>query len=643
MPSQFFGLTIAGSGLQSYQAAVNVTANNISNVDTEGYTRQEALLEAAQSLRIHAKYGSMGSGVEVSKIQQLRDVYYDMKYWSNTSKLGEQSTKADYLKQIETYFKDDETVTGFTTIFGKLFDSLDTLKTDSASLTTRNSYISACQTLAEYFNSINTSLTNLQTEVNDVIATQVEDINGIAQKIASLNKQINILEQQGGNAAELRDSRNLLLDELSSIVPIETKEIDVVNSNNPDYKTGATIFQVKINGQSLVDSYEYSQLVCVPRDTDEKVNVSDAEGLYDIYWTMSSTNNEPSSMKLEVTSNTMTGSLKGLFELRDGNNNNGFSGTLGLGYPLTGSGPTTITINSPSITNSLSMTMPEEGVILISNREYRYDGYTLIEDTDATGKKTYSYQFNLTTDADGAPISRNDINRLQGQPVTIGTSIDYKGIAYYQEQLNEFVRSFAKAYNDIVDDMHGVNQNGQDANPFFVANNLVSGGEYDYTKKNYDVVDNGDGTSTTSYRSDYYYNYLNSGNFTVCAEAMKDPSTIATQSYDAWVGGVDSYDIAESLLGLKSELSIFRGAAASDFLQCLLSDISVDTQKAEIFTTNYENLQTAITNQRMSISAVDSDEEALNLIKFQNAYNLSSKVVSILQEMYDQLILSTGA
>ena len=81
MPSTFFGLTIAGSGLSSYQTAVTTTANNIANEDTKGYSRQEALLSAADALRIHAKYGSMGSGVEVTRIQQQRSEYYDLKYF----------------------------------------------------------------------------------------------------------------------------------------------------------------------------------------------------------------------------------------------------------------------------------------------------------------------------------------------------------------------------------------------------------------------------------------------------------------------------------------------------------------------------------------------------------------------------------
>ena len=80
MPSTFFGLNIGASALSAFQASVNTTANNISNVQTEGYTRQTTTLESNQALRITAKYGSMGTGVSATKITQERDLYYDTKY-----------------------------------------------------------------------------------------------------------------------------------------------------------------------------------------------------------------------------------------------------------------------------------------------------------------------------------------------------------------------------------------------------------------------------------------------------------------------------------------------------------------------------------------------------------------------------------
>ena len=88
MSSTFFGLTISSSGLNTYQAALNTTANNISNVQTKGYTRQEASMQSSEALRIHAKYGSQGSGVEVTEIKQIRETFYDKKYWENDYTLG---------------------------------------------------------------------------------------------------------------------------------------------------------------------------------------------------------------------------------------------------------------------------------------------------------------------------------------------------------------------------------------------------------------------------------------------------------------------------------------------------------------------------------------------------------------------------
>lgn len=88
MASTFFGLTIAGSALNSFQAAVNTTANNIANVNTAGYTRQQAIRYAAEALRVNEKYGMAGSGVTTTEITQTRDFYYDVKYWENNAKVG---------------------------------------------------------------------------------------------------------------------------------------------------------------------------------------------------------------------------------------------------------------------------------------------------------------------------------------------------------------------------------------------------------------------------------------------------------------------------------------------------------------------------------------------------------------------------
>ena len=108
--------------------------------------------------------------------------------------------------------------------------------------------------------------------------------------------------------------------------------------------------------------------------------------------------------------------------------------------------------------------------------------------------------------------------------------------------------------------------------------------------------------------------------------------------------GVEQNDLIESLknmTGEKDPLS-FRGSNPSAFLEGVLSDVALNAASANTGVASYESVQQAIGNVRLSVSGVDEDEEAVNLVKFQNAYNLSSKMISVFQEIYRRLILETG-
>lgn len=609
MPSTFFGLTIAGSALNTYQVAVNTTANNISNVNTKGYTRQEAVRIAAEALRTNQRYGMVGSGVTTTEIIQKRDFYYDVKYWENNARVGMYDMKLYYMQQIEDYLNDlDETSKGFSTILDEMFNALDTLHGETEISDARKQFVSKSQNLANFFNSMNVGFIKIQEDCNAEIATQVENINSIAQKIALLNRQINVIELQGTNANELRDQRALLVDELSELVPVEVIETKVTNSNYPEMETGATNYTLKINGQTIVDSFEYKTLTCVARD--KKVNQSDAEGLYDIYW-------EGTNTPFIASGRTCEGRLKALFEVRDGNNNEGFTGMV---QNITaGNSGDVVTIMNPSITEINNMTMAAEGIITINNKDYEYTGFSYNADT-----KTYEFQLKK-------PLSVDERNNLQGRSVAIGTNIDAMGIPYYQAQANNFLREFAKQFNEL--HKQGVDANNVPGISFFVAENAADGSEYDFA--DYDA----DGNMSTS--SNSYY-LLTTANVKVANEIERDANRVVTATLEDQTNGVANQALVEKMLTLKSEVKMFRGGGADGFLQCLISDNSVDTQKAEIFLKNYTNISETIIQKRMSISAVDEDEEALDMLKFQNAYNLASRMIQTMSEMYNRLILETG-
>ncbi|OLA91724.1 MAG: flagellar hook-associated protein FlgK [Roseburia sp. 40_7] len=616
MPSTFFGLNIASSALNAFQAAVNTTANNISNVQTKGYTKQVANRQASDALRVYQKYGTIGTGVTTTSITSIRSEYYDTKYWENQSSVGMFETKLNFLNQIENYFQDKESSEpGFSTIFTNMFNQLNELTSNAGDENVRKNFISQAQIFTSYFHDVSNGLVKLQKDCNDQIKTLVESINSNAQKIAALTKQINSIEIQGGTANELRDQRALIIDELSKIVPVTAAESPVTNSNYPDMYTGGTNYIVKIDGQTLVNNYEYTTLKCVSREN--QVWQTDAEGLYDIVWA-------DTGMNFNMNADSMDGSLKALFDIRDGNNEENFQGKI------TSATSSTITIKPSTMNTIETMSMASEGVITIKNKEYYYNGFTA--EVDENGK-ILSYKFEIEANLDA-----NEINNMRGGYAEIGDKIDAMGIPYYMSQMSEFLRSFSERFNAY--QKGGQDLNGDPMGAFFIAKKY-DGSEYDFADQNVGTNGVTDGTkSVISSTSNSYYQ-MNALNFNVADASIRDSSIFATTA-DVTGEKIDAHEIVDAMLKLQSDVKLFRGGSAKSFLQCIISDITIDTQESKIFSSNFTDIASAITNQRLSIAGVDEDEEALDIVKFQNAYNLASRMVQCMSEMYDKLINETG-
>lgn len=622
MPSQFFGLNIGASALFAYQASINTTANNIANVKTEGYSRQETELQAGSALRVYAKYGSMGTGVEATAIKQQRDEYYDTKYWQNNSSLGYFEQKLYYLSQVENIFADDGVQEGFSTVFAKMFNGLDTLHGANASdKSVRNQFIFQAQNLCTYFQSVADSLRETQKDCNEEIASTISNINSISEKLALLNKEINKLETNGGYANELRDERALLLDELSVIVDVKTDEYAIRNTYGQDL--GGTNFAVFINGQLLVDGIDYRQLEYVSSDT--KRHQTDAEGLYEVVWA-------DTKGDFAATTETAGGTLKALFDLRDGNNNDAMRGIVKAANKNEETGLfDSITLQNPSNSNVNALNIPAEGTVQVDGKTMKYTGWTA--ELDEEGNIT-----EITFDLE-EPIPAIETLTMPDKEIQVGRRVDSMGIPYYQQQMNEFLRNFTEMFNDI--QKKGETLDGNPMGSFFVAE-TPTGNIFDF-KDWWGGVDN-DGNAIEDPReisstSDGYHQ-LTSFTVVVNNTSIKDPSYFST-TVDV-TNGADAVDLLDDMMSLQKDVTLFRGNNGESFLETLLSDIAVDTEKNTVFYKNYSNVGLVIENQRMSVSGVDEDEEALNLVKFQNAYNLSSKVISVMSEIYNKLINETG-
>lgn len=638
MASQFFGLNIAYKGLLASNAALNTTSNNISNVQTEGYSRQQVVQQASDALRIFQTYGCAGAGVDTIAIERVRDEFYDSKYWEANTSLGEYSIKQYYMQQLETYFKDDGTSTGFNTIFEQFsITGLQELMKNASSTTTKAQFIGYAANLTEYFNGMSSNLEKVQKDLNQEMKLKVDEINSLASEIASLNKQINVIELTGSKANELRDRRTLLLDQLSQIVDIETQEIPITDSNDPTRETGAYRFLVKIGGgQLLLDTADYKQLECVARASYEKCNQTDIEGLYDIYWS--------DGQEFNMYSQTLGGALQGLVEMRDGNNSENFTGTItdtGRAQVTDAEGNTT---EHDTITVQVSQAYLQDlnkcnlsdtgGVISLGNQEFYYDSWSYTCTYD-NGKPAYSYTFILS----GRELNdRNVTNDRVGKVATIGKSIDYQGIPYYMNQMNEWVRTFSQKFNDILNS--GYDSYNNQGNDLFAAKYATVNEQYVFADAfRYDKQTAG--TMTIDMADSSYYQ-MTAENFSILAAMLEDADLLATRKDAA--DGVEQYDVLTDLQDMmndKDRMS-YRGCKAGEFLKCILSDVALNAGNANTFCTNYTNIGKSINNQRLSISGVDEDEEAINLVKYQNGYNLASKMIQTLTEIYDRLILQTG-
>jgi len=616
MANTFFGLTIGTSGLYGANLGINTTAHNITNAETEGYTRQVLNQRADNALKANGTYGMVGTGVAAYSITQIRDNYYDEKFRNNNTLSGYYDAQDYYMKSIENYFNEIQ-LEGFNSNYNLFCDSLQELSKDPNNLAVRTQANSYAQNFCDYINSLNESMEKLQDGANFEVLTMTEQINSYGVQIAGLTKQINTLEVTGMVANDLRDQRNVLIDGLSNLVDISVNEKLLGAS-----ESGTTEYTVMIGESVLVDTYNWNTLKVVPRE--EKINQSDIEGLYEVEW-----NNGQRFDALHS-----GGRMQAIFEVRDGNSEQYFNGTA-----TAQKGKNTITVTDTSINTVDKLHIAESGTIVIGDREYTYNGFKAVKKDDGNGNEVLEYEFALNS---------NLVKDYTDADVRIGQSISNKGIVYYMSQLDEFTRTFAKKFNDL--HTSGYDMNGNEGLDYFNSKNKVSGENYKFEYRTDELASN---VAVSSLSGDYaidetaddgnYASYylMTAKGFSVTKEIYEDPQKIVTSSDKT--AGVEKHDLVDKYLGLSDDKQMFLQGTPQSFLQALVAELGVDAAKSGNFSKNQTNILEAVKNQRLSVSGVDMDEEAMNLVRYQNSYNLAAKVISTMNELYDKLINYMGA
>ena len=245
MRSTFAGLSIASSGLFAAQRALDITGHNISNENTRGYSRQRLNQAAQDPMSIVGGQGQLGLGVKMQFISQVRDEMLDIKYRTEVNTLGEWEEKYNSISQIEAIFN-EPTDTGIRKVMDNFFEGLNSLSKDPSSPTTRAVFIQSAVALAQNFNHMTDNFEKMIRDANEEVESSVRSINSMGSQIARLNEQILEAELDGSRANDLRDARNLLIDDLSKLVDIQVKEVPISNGNS-------STLSILIQGTPLVN------------------------------------------------------------------------------------------------------------------------------------------------------------------------------------------------------------------------------------------------------------------------------------------------------------------------------------------------------------------------------------------------------
>jgi len=282
-------LNAGRTALFTQQKAIGITSHNIANVNTDGYSRQRVNMATNEPYATMS--GQTGTGVKAVEIQRIYDRFLGAQINDENQNLGNWETQKGILEKVEIIF-DESSGNGLNQAMSEFWNAWQDLANNPSDFSGRTSLLAKSETMASIFNNIYSNLTQIQKDIDTGITGTIKEINSIAERIAGLNEKIAMIEVSGQNANDHRDSRDLLLKDLSFMIDINSFE-------NSDGK----VTVLTAVGKPLIENIT-SWNLSTQADTSGSV-------LRDIVWTDSDGN------MVDITKDISGGKLKGWLEARD--------------------------------------------------------------------------------------------------------------------------------------------------------------------------------------------------------------------------------------------------------------------------------------------------------------------------------------
>lgn len=252
MRSTFTGIEMAKRALFTQQAALTTTGHNVANANTRGYSRQVVNMVAARpieavGLMSSTVPGQMGQSVEFSSITRIRDQFLDTQFYNENKSFGEWDVRQTTLDKLEAIINEPSD-TGVRTVLSNFWNTWQELSKQPDNLTARAVVKESALALTDALNHTSKQLTDLTQDLTDNINVNVSFINSTVDQVSKLNNEIFRIEGLGNDANDLRDQRDVLLDDLSKVINI------TVTENGDGYT-------VAMGGQVLVSGFNVESTV----------------------------------------------------------------------------------------------------------------------------------------------------------------------------------------------------------------------------------------------------------------------------------------------------------------------------------------------------------------------------------------------
>ena len=580
-------LNTAKLGMSATQANINVTSHNISNANTEGYSRQVTKLVtttpfSAPSFTSMAGPGQFGTGVEVASVTRVRNHFLDYQVRNETSKQGEYEIKYETLSKVEGILNEPSD-SGLTKIMSDFFKAWQDVSNSPADSNARTVLAQKTDALTGALNSYYNQLTKMKEDACESIKQTVFDVNSLLSQIDTINQEIIQVSVAGQSPNDLMDRRDLLLDQLSAKMNINVDRNQNFNGENvsPVDSNGVidpTLIKSVFNQE--IKSFSYVANI-------EKTGTANADGTYTYEVTY--------YRHGDMTSNTNARTIKVNMTEAEAKE---LSQTRVLWADKDGeaikNGCETISENEVVKFSELNIFKPSSGEL---------KGHQDVQE------KLDEYITQINNVAKAMALAVNAVHSASADGST--------------DTMPFFVNSNVAEYNE-----DGTLKNLDEV---LAAEKDITAGNISINKEILnDVMKINAGKDEDSGEGD--------GRRALAIAQIMDTMIMIQNMNSSTTRGEFVGTLVENEQGVLTIVSDKKGMKVESYYKDIINKLGVQTQEAKRVVTNQTALLSDFENQRLQVSGVSLDEEMVNLIQFQHAYGANAKIISTVDELLDVLI-----